>query len=187
MPDTPPKKRKASTGSKVLKRLIIYPIILIAIWWTAGMFLQRQMLFPRSYAVAPANLNKPAALREVWIDTPEGKVEAWFLPGEGVNRELPGPAVLFAHGNAEVIDNNLDLMRGYSQLGISVMACEYRGYGRSAGSPSQSAITEDFIRFFDALVAMPEVDRSRIFFNGRSLGGGAGRLRWRGIRPAAPR
>jgi hypothetical protein len=58
-------------------------------------------------------------------------------------------------------------------MGVTVMLCEYRGYGRSAGSPSEAAITMDFEHFFDRLIAFPEVDARRIVFHGRSLGGGA--------------
>jgi hypothetical protein len=50
---------------------------------------------------------------------------------------------------------------------------EYRGYGRSAGAPSEAAIVEDFVEFHERLVARPDVDASRIVYHGRSLGGGA--------------
>lgn len=156
-----------------MKRVILYPLLMLLGWWILAFFIQRSMLYPTGYVRVPARVNKPADLREIWIDTPAGKVEAWFIAGKGITAEQPGPAVLFAHGNAELIDHNLDLLGEYRKNGISVMLCEYRGYGRSAGSPSQSAITEDFIQFFDLLAAMPEVDKSRIIFHGRSLGGGA--------------
>ena len=56
---------------------------------------------------------------------------------------------------------------------VRVLLPEYRGYGRSAGSPSQRAITEDLIAFYDLLARRPEVDAQRVVFHGRSLGGGA--------------
>ena len=81
--------------------------------------------------------------------------------------------VLFAHGNAELIEYWPDMLDGLRQMGISLFLPEYRGYGRSAGSPSQAAITEDFIEFYDQLVKRPDVDSKRIIFIGRSIGGGA--------------
>jgi pimeloyl-ACP methyl ester carboxylesterase len=80
---------------------------------------------------------------------------------------------LFAHGNAELIEYWPDMLDGLRRMGISLFLPEYRGYGRSAGSPSQETITRDFIQFTDELVKRKDVDPSRIIFIGRSIGGGA--------------
>jgi hypothetical protein len=81
-------------------------------------------------------------------------------------------AVILAHGNGELIDDNFPWMARYLDLGVSVLLPEYRGYGRSGGSPSQAAITADMERFYDWLVQRAEVDPARVMFHGRSLGGG---------------
>lgn len=134
--------------------------------------LQRSMLFPREHAVPPPN---PGAgiddLERVWLDTPQGQVESWFLRGKDVTDDNPGPAVIFAHGNAELIDYWPAAMQAYRDLGISVWLGEYRGYGRSDGTPSQAHITEDFVAFYDYLYDRDEVDGGRILMHGRSLGG----------------
>ena len=136
--------------------------------------LQRRVLFPRHLVHAdPRAGDGVAGLERLWIDTPEGRVEAWFLPGDGVSAAKPGPAVVFAHGNAELIDLWPGELAPYRRMGISVLLPEYRGYGRSAGDPSEAAIADDFVRFYDLLAARPEVDRARLIFHGRSLGGGA--------------
>lgn len=143
---------------------------------------QRWVLFPR-YATAPdptggrdvhglVRYRRPLSDRRGEAE-PERYVEAWFLPGQGASVDRPGPAVIFAHGNAELIDYWPDTLEHYRQLGVGVLLPEYRGYGRSAGSPSQTAITSDFVYFHDELAARPDVDPARIFFHGRSLGGGA--------------
>lgn len=108
----------------------------------------------------------------MFIDSPAGPVEAWFIPGEGVTAEAPGPVVLFAHGNAELIDLWPEELRGYTRLGVSVLLPEFRGYGRSAGDPSQRAIAEDYAKFYDRVTQRPEVDPSRVILHGRSIGGG---------------
>jgi fermentation-respiration switch protein FrsA (DUF1100 family) len=99
-----------------------------------------------------------------------GHVEAWFVPARsdtGGRR----PVIVYFHGNAEIIDHQQAVVAGYRRLGCSVLLPEYRGYGRSAGKPSQRAILADNVRFFDELVERPEVDAARIVFHGRSLGG----------------
>ena len=84
----------------------------------------------------------------------------------------PAPLVVFFHGNAELIDYQSTIVEGYRRLGCSVLLPEYRGYGRSAGKPSEQAIVADAVRFYDEITRRPDVDPSRIVFHGRSLGGG---------------
>jgi len=136
--------------------------------------LQRAVLFPSYATRAQRNAGDGVAgLERLWIEGDQGRVEAWLLPGEGVSPEAPGPAVIFAHGNAELIEHWPEVMGRYRRMGVSVLLPEYRGYGRSEGTPSEEGITEDFVAFYDLLVARPEVDPGRVVFHGRSLGGGA--------------
>lgn len=156
-----------------VRRVVVFLGALYVAWLIAGCALQRKMIFPREYAdqvpLATEGIN---GLEQIWIETPEGKVEAWYMPGFGRIDKRPGPAVIFAHGNAELIDHNAKALMEYRYMGIGVLLCEYRGYGRSAGSPSQAAITDDFIKAYDWLAARPEVKPDEIIFHGRSLGGG---------------
>lgn len=138
--------------------------------------LQRCVVFPRcSINETPFREDRHPGLRQVWISTPQGKVEAWFVPAKthasdkGTGRK---PAVIFAHGNAELIDHADEIVRGYTSLGVHVMLCEYRGYGRSAGTPSEKRIVADFVKCRDRLAGLGEVDPERIFYHGRSLGTG---------------
>lgn len=136
-------------------------------------WLQRSMLFPRGYAQQVPSALETEGLERWWIDSNEGRVEAWFLPGEGVDAGNPGPAVVFAHGNGELIDHWPRMLDRYRQLGVSLVLAEYRGYGRSAGSPSESAIAEDLRGLRARIDDEPRIDEARVVYHGRSLGGGA--------------
>jgi hypothetical protein len=57
--------------------------------------------------------------------------------------------------------------------GVGVLLVEFPGYGRSAGTPSQTSITSAAIAAFDWTRVQPHVDASRIVAYGRSLGGAA--------------
>ncbi len=150
--------------------LVVFNLIGVALLT----LLQRRILFPRHAAQPlPFAGQGIAGLERIWLDTEEGRVEAWLIPGDGVSAERPGPAVVFTHGNAELIDYWPEELAGYRKLGATLLLAEYRGYGRSAGSPSQEKITADLVRFFDLLAERPEVDADRIVLHGRSLGGGA--------------
>jgi len=80
------------------------------------------------------------------------------------------PAVLLLHGNAGNILARTGLAAGYLERGISVFLLDYRGYGRSEGTPSEAGV------YLDAEAALDHVaglagGRDRVVVHGRSLGG----------------
>lgn len=155
-------------------RRIVVVVIVSGVLMGLLTWVQRKLLFP-AYMTEPDPRAgaRVAGLERLEVSGGGGAVEAWFLPGDGVSTEAPGPVVVFAHGNGELIDYWPDEMAAYRRMGVSVLLPEYRGYGRSAGSPSEAAITEDFVAFYDQLVQRADVDAERIVYHGRSLGGGA--------------
>ena len=138
----------------------------------AGLVLgvQRTIMYP----APPAPLSAPAldgrgveALRL----GPGGEREAWLLsPMPAPAR--PAPAVLFAHANAEIIDDWVNRFEPLRQAGYAVLLVEYPGYGRTPGKPTEASLTGSVVDAFDALAARADVDPERIFAWGRSLGGG---------------
>jgi len=112
------------------------------------------------------------AVEQVWLTTAEGaRVEGWFQPGAGCSASAPGPACVFFHGNGDLIDQVWGGSRCYVPLGVSFLAVEYRGYGRSEGEPSEQAVVADAVAFYDWLAARPEVNPRHIMAHGTSLGG----------------
>ncbi len=53
------------------------------------------------------------------------------------------PNILFFHGNGEIVEDYDDLGPAYNHLGINFLAVDYRGYGRSNGDPTVSAMMAD--------------------------------------------
>jgi fermentation-respiration switch protein FrsA (DUF1100 family) len=165
---------RAMEGSRLRRRVLItfsalaagYLVVLIFAW-----FAQRQVVWPMSVEEAVDRPVPPGA-EVVWLPIPGGRVEGWFFPAQGASAKRPAPAVMFFHGNNEVLDHCLEYAETYPLWGLSLLLVEYRGYGRSGGSPSLAAVRSDMIRFFDHLVERPEVTPRRIVFHGRSIGGG---------------
>lgn len=54
-----------------------------------------------------------------------------------------GANILFFHGNGEIVADYYDLGEIYNRMGINFLAADYRGYGRSTGSPCVSAMMRD--------------------------------------------
>ena len=153
---------------KWLRRIGIVVGVLVALYVVALLAFQRSLLFPRGMIRVP-----PATEVEGREALPVSSgVEAWFLPGKGVSETSPGGLVVYAHGNAELIDFIPPQIQPYRDRGLSVLLVEYRGYGRSPGDPSQAAILEDYVEAIDVATKRPDVDAQRVVFHGRSLGGG---------------
>ena len=121
-------------------------MLFLLAWLLLALLFQRHLVFPRYAASAPA---RPGAgipnLEQSLMETAEGPMDVWFAPAVGSSAARPGPAVILMHGNGDLIDYQHDIVVGYQARGVSVLLCEYRGYGRSAGSPSQDKITADHV------------------------------------------
>lgn len=136
--------------------------------------MQRQIIFPRSHIPYLSEAEKSVpGLEKIWLSTYSGKFETWFMPPLNIRPLKPSPAVIFAHGNAELIDFWPEELQSFTRIGIGVLLVEYPGYGRSEGSPSQKNISHAFNAAYEYLVSRNDVDPNRIILFGRSVGGGA--------------
>jgi fermentation-respiration switch protein FrsA (DUF1100 family) len=82
----------------------------------------------------------------------------------------PAPAVLYFGGNAEEVSWTITERRW--PLGWTIVAINYRGYGKSEGSPSETALVADALAIYDAIAMRSDVDAKHIVAVGRSLGTG---------------
>lgn len=131
---------------------------------------QRTLSYHGTRLPAPPPDAAPEDAHEVDIDASVGRVPAWWFPAPESGRR---PAVIVAHGNADLISDNVFLARRLRELGVGVLLVEYPGFGSGEGAPTRASIAEVFTLAWDRLVERPEVDRERIAGLGRSVGGGA--------------
>lgn len=156
--------------------------LLLIAYWTVLFVFQRRLAFPAPpIAGAPP---RPTDAKQVWIQDQDVITEAWLLPPLTPATE-PAPVLLFAHGNAELIDHWPEDFETPRLWGMAVLLVEYPGYGRSGGSPSQASIAGTFAAAYDWVANEHSLDRNRIVAYGRSLGGGAVGMLTRMRRPAA--
>jgi hypothetical protein len=148
---------------------LFLPVIAVLTWVTATWMLQRFVMFPAPPASAVSPVEARPSVETLHLGSDQ--VEAWFLPAVG--EAGPKPAIVFTHGNGELIDHWIDAFHALSHQGVSVLLVEYPGYGRSGGTPSESSITRTMLAAWDSLALRPDVDSRRIVAWGRSLGGGA--------------
>jgi hypothetical protein len=101
----------------------------------------------------------------VHLASGDQRISAVFLPNPEAKYTL-----LFSHGNAEDIGNDLPMLELYRQAGFSVFAYDYRGYGTSTGHPSEKGVHEDAIAAYNYLTAQLHVKPERVIAMGRSVG-----------------
>jgi pimeloyl-ACP methyl ester carboxylesterase len=146
--------------------VLMLPILYLAV----VLGLQRRVVYPR--VGAPEAVPQVAGL-DHWKVGPDEDVDAFFLPPTGPRAEGRQAALIFAHGNGEVIDMWANSFEQARAQGVAVLLVEYPGYGRSGGSPGEARIGQVFEAAYDRLVSRQDIDPARIVGYGRSLGGGA--------------
>jgi len=126
------------------------------------------VFFPARY---PAGDWKPAGLgfEDAWFQAADGtQLHGWYVPHSN-----PSAVILFAHGNGGNLTGWAEDMRAiHGRVGASVMIFDYRGYGRSEGSPNEQGILQDARAARAWLAQRAGVDERDIVLMGTSLGGG---------------
>lgn len=149
-------------------------------------FAQRALAFPGQFRTPfrAASTSVPEGVRQVWLETSFGRVEAWHLvppldrlvssvDDTATGSIRPYPALIYTHGNGELIDDWNLAMRPLVDEGVSVLLLEFPGYGFSAGRPTRKSVREAAQVAYDWLASQDGVDPERIVAFGRSMGGGS--------------
>lgn len=133
-------------------KMIYYPMVFPEGYWDTSMF--------------------PGQLEDCTIRTEDGlTLHGWFAY-QASSENTPRRTLLFLHGNAGNITHRLTnialLIRGG---GLNVCIFDYRGYGKSEGSPSEQGLYADAVAAYNYLLSRADVNPEQIVLFGRSLGG----------------
>ena len=123
------------------------------------------LYFPvREIEQTPKNIG--LNFEEIILMTKDGiSISSWYIPAENERG-----VVLFCHGNAGNISHRLDSIRIFHELRLGVLIFDYRGYGKSGGSPTEKGTYADAEAAWDYLVNVMQVNPGKIIIFGRSLG-----------------
>jgi fermentation-respiration switch protein FrsA (DUF1100 family) len=130
------------------------------------LFQSHLIYFPaRGYDAVPSDVG--LAFEDLTLVTSDGlSIAAWYVP----HAEARG-SVIFCHGNAGNIADRLYSVKLLNALGCDVLIFDYRGYGRSEGSPTEAGTYADADTAWRYLVESKGKLPERIIIFGRSLGG----------------
>ena len=128
-------------------------------------FISSMMFFPsRAFLAYPEDYGLQSETVE--LVTADGvRLYSWYLPA----REDKG-TLLYIHGNAGNISHRLFMARGWVKRGFSCFLLDYRGYGKSEGSPNEAGLYKDLQAAYAYLVDERGIPSEHIVAFGESLG-----------------
>lgn len=154
-------------------RMLFNLIIMIAVAYVAlamVIFLAQSRLiyYPesgRSVVGTPSYLG--LAYESVEVPTSDSEtLHGWFVPAPAATG-----TILFFHGNAGNISHRMEYLLMFYHLGYNTFIFDYRGYGQSSGSPSESGTYLDAQAAWRYLTEKKGIPPVTIVLFGESLGG----------------
>ena len=147
----------------LLSAAIAILIVLIALYLFAQSVRRRSMFVPAKY---PEGTWDARGAQDVSFTTSDGvRLHGWLFAAPA---EAGAPLLLYCHGNAGNITERAPIAAELARRGVSVLLFDWRGYGKSEGQPSESALFRDALAAYDFADARTIVD---IAMYGESLGG----------------
>ncbi|MEQ8209601.1 MAG: alpha/beta hydrolase [Lacipirellulaceae bacterium] len=151
---------------RTIRNLLVFYLLLLLM---LSIF-ERWLVFP---APSPSGVDlqpEGLAFEDVFFDADDGtKLHGWYVP-----HDSPRAYVLYCHGNGEDVPrlaNRLKVL--HDRIGVAVFAWDYRGYGRSVGTPHEENVVADARTAQLWLAERAGIDPAEVVLIGRSLGGAA--------------
>lgn len=128
---------------------------------------QDRLLFMPSSAMVQTPDSFGLTFEEYWVETDDKvKIHGWYFPLENSDQ-----VIVLSHGNAGNISNRITIAEALLEAGAAVLMYDYRGYGKSEGSPSEKGLYKDVEAVTEGLIREKGYSEDNIYMYGRSLGG----------------
>ena len=103
--------------------LLVYAGAMATMWRR-----QEALIFKPEVVALQHDERLPADVQETFLEVPGAGLAVWHL-------RVPRPrgVVFFLHGNAGYLGSGFLPFEFYRQLGVDLVAMDYRGFGKSAG------------------------------------------------------
>lgn len=157
----------AGTPGAMVHTAVNWILAALLLWLGLRWFERLNMYFPsRTIQVTP--LAYGIKWEELSLQASDGPViNGWY-----VEDKPESPVMLVSHGNGGNIGSRVDKLLIFRRAGASVLMYDYRGYGRSTGSPTEQGTYLDAEAAYAWLTEVKKVPPGRIVFYGESLGAG---------------
>lgn len=108
-----------------------------------------------------------SAIEEASFAGEAGLLYGWWARATSTSSER---VVVYYHGNSGNLDDTIPLVEGLWQLGFTVFAVDYRGYGRSEGTPDHDGVIADAVSTANYVAAELGSTTEALVYYGQSLG-----------------
>lgn len=162
-------KRKAM----LVESLILVPVITIGITLVITFVLQAVGFLDRQfYRPSHRDYEQAAKLgityEDISLPTADGEtLHGWWIPAAGA----PKGTVIHFHGSDRNISYTVRNVAWMTAHRWNVFAFDYRGYGKSTGTPSREGLIRDGLAALDYVHSRPDVEPESIVLFGQSMGG----------------
>ncbi|HBA85707.1 MAG TPA: hypothetical protein DCZ95_16620, partial [Verrucomicrobia bacterium] len=160
-------------------------VLLIALTVTSGCA-SRYLYYP-DHRVYQTPQEKGLRFEAVDFSSSDGTaLSGWFVPA---TRKAIGTIIHF-HGNAQNMTAHFSFVDWLPAEGFNIFIFDYRGYGRSGGTPQRQGLHDDCIAAIAYVQQRPDVDPDALLIFGQSLGGAhalavLGEKRYNGVQAVA--
>ena len=153
----------------------LYVVISLVLW-----AVQEKITFPAPRGPLPDPMKTMGYGERIELTMRDGtRLVGWYLRaartpaaggGEGAAKT---PGLLWFYGNGETIGAIWPIIRDFRPPHAALLVLDYPGYGASEGKATEAGLYEAADLAYAALATREDVDRSRIYVYGRSLGSAA--------------
>lgn len=159
-------------GARVLASLAVISALALPYGCSRLAYKERELIFSIEPGTASWFSGLPAGVQQLNIPLQSNTsssqyIHAWWWPAA----QRGAPAALYLHGTRWNLTAQLRRITQLRELGFSVLAIDYRGFGESPGDlPSERTVYEDAQAAWQRLVQL-QPDEQKRFIYGHSLGG----------------
>lgn len=165
--------REVSLRNPALRVIALSIVLAATLGACSIMFFERSLIFfpTRMGRWDTEALSRPAgvSIEDAFFDAEGGaRLHGWYARSSLARSSR---VLLFFHGNAGNLSDRYEFVLQLVRLGVRVFIIDYRGYGRSEGTPSELGLYQDADAAWKYLTEVRGHDPSEIVIFGKSLGG----------------
>jgi fermentation-respiration switch protein FrsA (DUF1100 family) len=135
-------------------------LVILAILYVFAQSVRRSSMF------FPSREGDWSTHPDEWLTTSDGvRLHGWLFRAD----DPKAPMIVWCHGNAGNITERAPFAAELARRGVSVFLFDWRGYGRSEGTPSEEALYRDALAAYDH--ASGPLHAPAVILYGESLGG----------------
>jgi hypothetical protein len=126
-------------GPKIPK-WVGWPLLGLWTYFVLGYFAKQAVFHPTPYPAGYWEAQESLGAQDVWLDTSDGvRIHGWRIAVDDESALV----TLYFHGNAGNISHRIDHITAITAAGSHLLMVDYRGYGKSEGSPSEEGVYRD--------------------------------------------